>query len=86
MEHVAGIQLHQKWPHMSGDQKVRCIDAIYEKLKEVADIDFPAYGSLYFSSSLFDSSFTLPLEDYFCIGPHYGASTGTAETVGIISK
>ncbi|KAJ5709857.1 hypothetical protein N7493_009449, partial [Penicillium malachiteum] len=21
MEHVAGIQLHQKWPYMSGDQK-----------------------------------------------------------------
>ena len=72
MEHVAGVQLHQKWPHMSGDEKVKCIDAIYRKLKDVANLDFPAYGSLYFSTSVSGSSFTLPLQDDFCIGPHCG--------------
>lgn len=79
MEHVAGIQLHRKWPHMSGDQKVNCIDAIYRRPKEVADIDFPAYGSLFYSTSLLDSSFTLTIEDDFTLGP-------TTETIGIISK
>lgn len=79
MEHVAGIQLHQKWPHISGDQKVNFIDAIYRRPKEVADIDFPAYGSLFDSTSLLGSSFTLTIEDDFTLGP-------TTETIGIISK
>jgi hypothetical protein len=48
MEHAAGVQLHQKWPIMSGEQQISCIDAIYRKAKEVVDIEFPAYGSLYF--------------------------------------
>lgn len=48
MEHAVGIQLHQKWPTMAGDQQIRCIDAIYRKVKEMVDIKFPAYGSLYF--------------------------------------
>ncbi|KAJ5144279.1 hypothetical protein N7526_001787 [Penicillium atrosanguineum] len=72
MEHVSGVQLHQKWPYMSGDQKVKCIDAIYRKLKEVTDIDFPAYGSLYFSTSPLRSFATLPIEGGFCLGPHCG--------------
>ncbi|KAJ5225025.1 hypothetical protein N7468_006250 [Penicillium chermesinum] len=72
MEHAAGIQLQQKWPNMSGDQKVQCIDAIYRKLREVVDIEFPAYGSLYLSTSLLGSSSRLPLEGGFCIGPHCG--------------
>lgn len=72
MEYVAGVHLHQKWPYMLGDQKVKCIDAIYRKLKEVADIDFPAYGSLYFSTSSLGSFATLPIEGGFCLGPHCG--------------
>lgn len=85
MEHVAGIQLHQKWPYMPGDQKVKCIDAIYRKLKEAADIDFPAYGSLYFSTSSLGSFSTLPIDDDFCLGPTAEDGTGTAETAGITS-
>ena len=72
MEYVAGVHLHQKWPYMSGDQKVKCIDAIYRKLKEVADINFPAYGSLYFSTSSLGSFATLLIEGGFCLGPHCG--------------
>lgn len=72
MEHVARIQLHQKWPNMSGDQKVKCIDAICRTLKEVADIDFPAYGSLYFSTSWVGSFSMLPIDGDFCVGPHCG--------------
>lgn len=70
MEHVHGIQLQQTWPHMSGDEKVKCIDAIYRKLKDVAGIEFPAYGSLYFRNSLPGSFLTIPIQDKFCIGPH----------------
>lgn len=72
MEHAAGIQLQQKWPYMSGDQKVGCIDAIYKKLREMADINFPAYGSLYFSTAPLGSFTRLPLDGGFCLGPHCG--------------
>ncbi|KAL1979646.1 hypothetical protein VTN96DRAFT_5408 [Rasamsonia emersonii] len=80
MEHAAGVQLHKKWPDMTGDQQVKCIGAIYRKVKEMVDLEFPAYGSLYFvdNNSLLDysaSSFKQqPLDDgEFCIGPRCGA-------------
>jgi hypothetical protein len=57
---------------MLGDQKVKCIDAIYRKLKEATDIDFLAYGSLYFSTSSLGSFSTLPIDDDFCLGPYCG--------------
>lgn len=37
MEHAAGVQLHEKWPNMAGDQQVRCIDAIDQKVREMVD-------------------------------------------------
>lgn len=72
MEHAAGIQLHQKWPSMAGDQQIRCIDAIYRKVKEMVDIKFPAYGSLYFVDIPLDSASRQPFNQKFCIGPHCG--------------
>ncbi|KAJ5437793.1 uncharacterized protein N7458_008791 [Penicillium daleae] len=47
-------------------------DAIYRKLRETAEINFPAYGSLYFVITLFEPSSRLPLDGDFCIGPHCG--------------
>ena len=72
MEHAAGIPLQQKWPYMSGDQKVACIDAIYKKLREMVDLNFSAYGSIYFSTTPLGSSSSLPLDGDFCLGPHCG--------------
>jgi hypothetical protein len=73
MEHAAGVQLHQRWPTMAGDQQVRCINAIYQKVKEMVDIKFPAYGSLYFVDAPLDSGSKQTLNQRFCIGPHCGA-------------
>ncbi|KKZ61111.1 hypothetical protein EMCG_04256 [[Emmonsia] crescens] len=72
MEHATGVQLHNKWPDMAGGQQVRCIDAIYQKVKEMVDIEFPAFGSLYFVDSPLDSGHKNPLDEEFCIGPHCG--------------
>lgn len=52
MEHVEGVQLHKKWPEMAGDEWVRCINAIYRKLKEIVDLQFPAFGSVNFEANL----------------------------------
>ncbi|QSS58857.1 hypothetical protein I7I51_08286 [Histoplasma capsulatum] len=66
MEHAAD---------MAADQQVRCIDAIYWKAKEVVDIfrisrfQEPSF----FVDSPLDSGHKTPLDEMFCIGPHYGS-------------
>ncbi|CEL00947.1 hypothetical protein ASPCAL00539 [Aspergillus calidoustus] len=71
MEHARGVPLHEKWHKMAGDQQVRCIDAIYRTLKDIAELEFPAFGSIYFDDSL-ESVSKQPLGDGFCVGPHCG--------------
>ncbi|KAB8069206.1 kinase-like domain-containing protein [Aspergillus leporis] len=72
MEHAAGVQLHKKWQEMAGDQRVRCIDAIYQKAKEVVDLQFPCFGSLYLADSPVSPDNKQTLDEEFCIGPHCG--------------
>lgn len=70
MEHANGVQLHEKWPDMAGHQRVICIGNIFKKLKEMVNIDFPAYGSIYFADiPTGHRSIQMP-EREFCIGPH----------------
>jgi hypothetical protein len=73
MEHALGIPLHEKWPTMSVSNQIRCIQAISRKLKELVDLDFPAYGSLYFADNPYIAAQKLPFDQEFSIGPHCGA-------------
>ncbi|KAH6611660.1 kinase-like domain-containing protein [Boeremia exigua] len=74
MEHAPGISLHEKWPTMSLHDQIQCIQAIIQKLEEVVDLDFQAYGSLCFADiSYIAASKLLPLDQEFTIGPHCGA-------------
>ena len=73
MEHAQGVQLHDKWPLMTGDQQIRCIEAVYREVKEVVDLDFHSFGSLYFLDAPLNAVSKLPFSDRFCIGPHCGA-------------
>ncbi|KAL8860622.1 MAG: hypothetical protein Q9178_002975 [Gyalolechia marmorata] len=58
MEHAVGVQLHQKWPTMSGEQQITCIEAISRNIQQLAAIKFPAYGSLYFDDIPIDSAWS----------------------------
>ncbi|KAA8645909.1 aminoglycoside phosphotransferase family protein [Aspergillus tanneri] len=69
MEHATGVPLHEKWQTMSGDQQVRCIDAIYRTTKEIVNLEFPAFGSIYFDNVLGSACKQL-LVNGFCVGPH----------------
>ncbi|USP78067.1 hypothetical protein yc1106_05341 [Curvularia clavata] len=51
MEHASGIPLHERWPTMDVSDQIRCIETICQKLKEIVDLNFPAYGSLYFAET-----------------------------------
>jgi hypothetical protein len=73
MEHSPGVQLHHRWPTMTGEQQIRCIEAICQKAKEMVDVKFPVYGSLYFDHSLPSSAVRHKLDQGFSMGPHCGA-------------
>ncbi|PYI17003.1 hypothetical protein BO99DRAFT_464480, partial [Aspergillus violaceofuscus CBS 115571] len=73
MEHASGVPLHQIWDRMAGDQRVRCISAIFQKMKGATDLRFPSYGSIYFKDGPVQPSARQPLNEDFCIGPHCGS-------------
>ena len=74
MEHSQGVPLHQKWPDLDIGSQLKCMQAIYRKLAETARLEFPAYGSLYFTdTSYINASEKLSLNQEFCIGPHCGS-------------
>lgn len=64
-----GVQLHQMWPKMNSQQHMLCTKALSLTIKQMAPMDFPAYGSLYFSDAPMDSNTKVPFEKGFCIGP-----------------
>lgn len=57
---------------MSVEQKTACIYVIMSIVQQIAAIEFPAYGSLYFADAPLDSFSTLPMTQGYCIGPHCG--------------
>ena len=69
-EHVVGVQLHQIWPEMNSEQHMLSTKALSLMMKKMASLDFPAYGSLYFSNAPLDSHLKITLEEGYCIGPH----------------
>ena len=79
MEHAKGVQLHQIWPTMSGEQQIACTGAIVENIKQMAAVDFKAYGSLYFDNIDIGSAMKLPFTPGYAIGPHCGTTYSDCE-------
>lgn len=73
MEHAEGVQLHKKWLEMADDERVRCIGGLYRKLKDIVDLEFPAFGSVNFEANLQSGCKRISLGGGFCIGPHCGS-------------
>lgn len=55
---------------MDTPQHMLCTKALSLKLHEMANLDFPAYGNIYFADAPIEESLKIPLEDGFCIGPY----------------
>lgn len=75
MEKLKGVPLSQQWDTMSGPDQMKIIDQVVQMEKELANIEFPGYGSLYPRHSLPEEvCSTYPLspsvdpEGLFCIG------------------
>lgn len=89
MKHVEGIQLHQRWPSMKGSQYVECVQSVCMSMQQLAALEFPAYGSIYFADAMFDSALKVPFVKGFCIGPHcstvYWDCTSTSQAKNVLS-
>ncbi|KAH3909004.1 hypothetical protein HBH56_166810 [Parastagonospora nodorum] len=71
MEHATGVSLHERWPTMDLNERIGCIKSIYMNMKEVAELKFSAYGSIYPKKAAGAIS-KLSLDEDHCIGPHCG--------------
>ncbi|KAL6705257.1 hypothetical protein ACN47E_007217 [Coniothyrium glycines] len=73
MEHALGTSLHARWLTMNVEEQLGCIKAIFLNMKQLVDLDFSAYGSLYFEDTPNIATTKLPLDQDYVIGPHCGA-------------
>jgi hypothetical protein len=85
MEHVSGVQLHEKWPSMNILQHMQCVNSLAELVIEMANLKFPAYGSLYFANAPIDPTSKIDFIEGFCIGPHCGAPIWPCSPVELCS-
>ncbi|KAI7780491.1 Altered inheritance of mitochondria protein 9 [Diaporthe eres] len=70
MEYAPGVQLHEIWPQMDSLQHMQCVQDLTLLVKELHDLTFPAYGSIYFDNDFIDTTHRIPLNSNFFIGPH----------------
>jgi len=72
MEHAIGVQLHDYWDNMSSYDHLKLIQHASLMIKQMAAVDFPGYGSLYFADAPIHHTQKIAFGDGFCIGPHCG--------------
>jgi hypothetical protein len=54
---------------MGTEQHELCVEDWSMKISQIASLDFPAYGNIYFADAPIREDLKVPLEDGFCIGP-----------------
>ncbi|KAJ5791178.1 uncharacterized protein N7518_008189 [Penicillium psychrosexuale] len=74
MERVPGVQIFKKWDEMGESNRISIIKRLTQWESELAEISFPASGSLYHKSSLSDHELisldpSVDPEGLFCVGP-----------------
>ena len=69
MDHVPSVQLSSCWDKMSSTENLCLIKFISDMIGQMAALEFPAYGSIYFQDAPIDPALKTRFEDGFCIGP-----------------
>jgi hypothetical protein len=54
-------------------ERMKCTEALSMMMKEMVDLDFSAYGSLYFAKGPVRKERRLDYNTIYCVGPHCGA-------------
>ncbi|KAK2750680.1 hypothetical protein FQN57_002753 [Myotisia sp. PD_48] len=78
MEHCGGVLLQEAWLDIPVEKRIKCVGAISSSILPISKLEFPAYGSLYFSDASFieaDSKHKLDSDPMYCIGLHCRGST-----------
>lgn len=85
MEKASGVQLFKVWDDITEADRLKLIKGLTQLEKELAAIQFPANGNLYFRHSISKRSEQIPLYSSldptgsYCVGP----ACGPAWTDGI---
>ncbi|KAI2821205.1 hypothetical protein CBS147343_7944 [Aspergillus niger] len=75
MEKAHGKQLVDVWGEMNQLQQFRLVQCLVQLESQLAALEFPAYGNLYFRRlGPQESVRTVPIDDEYCVGPAYSAS------------
>ncbi|KAE8151005.1 kinase-like domain-containing protein [Aspergillus avenaceus] len=74
MEKITGRQLVDVWGEMDQLQQFKLVQNLVRLESQLASIELPGYGNLYFSHSVKQPSQAIPIDDAYCIGPAYNAS------------
>ncbi|GKZ19282.1 hypothetical protein AbraIFM66951_011424 [Aspergillus brasiliensis] len=75
MEKAHGKQLVDVWGEMNQLQQFRLVQCLVRLESQLAALEFPAYGNLYFRRfGPQDSARTVSIDDEYCVGPAYSAS------------
>lgn len=78
MEKAPGVQLFKVWDEITEADRLELIKNVTRLEHELANIRFPAYGSLYFRHSISKASEQVSLDSsvdpkgLFCVGPACG--------------
>ena len=78
MEKAPGLQLFEVWNDVAEADRLKLIKGLTHLERELAAIQFPAYGSLYFRHSLPKATESILLDSstdpagLFCVGPACG--------------
>jgi hypothetical protein len=90
MEKASGVQLFKVWDNITEADRLELIKNLTHLEQQLAAIQFPAYGSLYFRHSISKESERILLDPsldpaaLFCVGPECGpAWTGGVSPVDI---
>ena len=63
------MPLKDVWSQVSGLQHIECIDSLGKIAKELCNLEFAAFGSLYLNTANKPME-ALPVDGKYCIGPH----------------
>lgn len=69
MTPAEGLQLQQQWEEMNPLQHLDLVRSIIDMIKQMADLELPAYGSIYFDDALLAQHQKSRFVEGYSIGP-----------------
>ncbi|KAB8356564.1 hypothetical protein FH972_024146 [Carpinus fangiana] len=85
MKPVPGVQLQGRWESMNTHQHMLCVKALTQLTREMCQLQFPAYGSIYFNDAPIPEASKIDLGNGFCLGPYCGTPAWPCHPINLQS-